>query len=78
MGPPGARLTMKELYPYSSVSQSSVLKWSHVPAGDAIQDQMTYCRRCVEDRRKAVVIVDDPWDKTVQSSDRADTGPNRN
>jgi hypothetical protein len=21
--------------------------------------------------------VDDPWDKTVQSSDRADTGPNR-
>jgi len=41
---------------------------------------MTYCRRCVEDRRKAVVIVrtvDDPWDKTVQSSDRADTGPNR-
>ena len=57
-----------------------MLKWPRVPAGDAIRDRLTYCCRCVENRRKALWLystLDDPWDRTVQSSDRADTGPNR-
>lgn len=41
---------------------------------------MTYCRRCVEidEKRPWLYVVDGPgWDKTVQYSDCAETGPNR-
>ena len=44
MGPPGTRLTMKELFPYKDVTSSGVLKRSHVPVGEAIRGQMTYRR----------------------------------